>query len=42
MPKDTKNKEAAMKFIAFAASPEGQAEMAAGTGYAPTNLKSLR
>jgi len=40
VPKGTKNKEAAMKFIAFAASPEGQAEMAAGTGYAPTNLKS--
>ncbi|MGG7516509.1 ABC transporter substrate-binding protein [Allorhizobium undicola] len=40
VPKGTKNKEAAMKFIAFAASPEGQAEMAAGTGYAPTNTKS--
>ena len=40
VPKGTKNKEAAMKFIAYAASPEGQAEMAAGTGYAPTNVKS--
>ncbi|MCX8997176.1 polyamine ABC transporter substrate-binding protein [Rhizobiaceae bacterium BDR2-2] len=40
VPKGAKNKEAAMKFIAFAVSPEGQAEMAAGTGYAPTNLKS--
>lgn len=40
VPKGTKNKEAAMKFIAYATSPEGQAEMAAGTGYAPTNLKS--
>lgn len=40
VPKGTKNKDAAMKFIAFAVSPEGQAEMAAGTGYAPTNLKS--
>ncbi len=40
VPKGAKNKEAAMKFIAYASSPEGQAEMAAGTGYAPTNLKS--
>ncbi|MBB4009983.1 ABC transporter substrate-binding protein [Allorhizobium taibaishanense] len=40
VPKGTKNKEAAMKFIAFATSPEGQAEMAAGTGYAPVNTKS--
>ncbi|BCH61665.1 ABC transporter substrate-binding protein [Agrobacterium vitis] len=39
-PKGTKNKEAAMKFIAFATSPAGQAEMAAGTGYAPVNTKS--
>ncbi|MDQ0457796.1 ABC transporter substrate-binding protein [Rhizobium paknamense] len=40
VPKGTKNKEAAMKFIAFATSPEAQAEMAAGTGYAPINTKS--
>ncbi|MCM2293974.1 ABC transporter substrate-binding protein [Allorhizobium sp. BGMRC 0089] len=40
VPKGAKNKEAAMKFIAFATSLEGQAEMAAGTGYAPTNVKS--
>lgn len=40
VPKGTKNKDAAMKFIAFATSPEGQAEMAAGTGYAPVNTKS--
>ena len=40
VPKGAKNKEAAMKFIAYATSPEGQAEMAAGTGYAPTNIKS--
>lgn len=40
VPKGTKNKDAAMKFIAFATSPEGQAEMAAGTGYAPINTKS--
>lgn len=40
IPKGTKNLEAAMKFIAFATSPEAQAEMAAGTGYAPINTKS--
>lgn len=40
VPKGTKNKEAAMKFIAYATSPQGQADMAAGTGYAPTNVKS--
>lgn len=40
VPKGAKNKEAAMKFIAYATSPEGQAEMAIGTGYAPTNIKS--
>lgn len=40
VPKGTKNKEAAMKFIAFATSAQGQADMAAGTGYAPVNVKS--
>lgn len=40
VPKGTKNKEAAMRFIAYATSPEAQAEMAAKTGYAPTNTKS--
>lgn len=40
IPKGAKNKEAAMKFIAYASSPEGQVEMAVGTGYAPTNIKS--
>ncbi|WP_092742526.1 ABC transporter substrate-binding protein [Xaviernesmea oryzae] len=40
VPMGAKNKDAAMKFIAYATSPEGQAEMAAGTGYAPTNVKS--
>nr|WP_152046837.1 ABC transporter substrate-binding protein [Aureimonas psammosilenae] len=40
VPKGAKNKEAAMKFIAYASSPQGQADMAAATGYAPTNLDS--
>ena len=40
VPKGAKNKEAAMKFIALASSPQGQAEMAAATGYAPTNTES--
>lgn len=40
VPKGTKNKEAAMKFIAEASSAEGQAAFAAATGYAPINLSS--
>jgi putative spermidine/putrescine transport system substrate-binding protein len=40
IPKGCKNKDAAMRFLALAVSPEGQAEMAKLTGYAPTNLKS--
>ncbi|WP_149139533.1 ABC transporter substrate-binding protein [Gemmobacter caeruleus] len=40
VPKGTKNKEAAMKFIAEATSAEGQAAFAAATGYAPVNLGS--
>jgi putative spermidine/putrescine transport system substrate-binding protein len=40
VPKGTKNKQAAMQFIALASSPEGQAEMAKLSGYAPTNSKS--
>jgi putative spermidine/putrescine transport system substrate-binding protein len=40
VPKGAPNKEAAMKFIAYATSPEAQAAMAVGTGYAPTNLDS--
>ncbi len=40
VPKGAPNKEAAMKFLARASSPEGQAEMARLSGYAPTNLKS--
>ncbi|WP_377293140.1 ABC transporter substrate-binding protein [Rhizobium sp. SG2393] len=40
VPKGTKNKEAAMKFIANATSAKPQAEFAAVTGYAPINLGS--
>lgn len=40
VPKGTKNKEAAMEFIATATSAEGQAEMANITGYTPTNLNA--
>lgn len=40
VPKGTKNKDAAMKFIALATSAEGQKELAVATGYAPTNLDS--
>ncbi|WP_413990051.1 ABC transporter substrate-binding protein [Labrys okinawensis] len=40
VPKGTKNKEAAMKFLAQATSPKGQADLATATNYAPTNLKS--
>ncbi|WP_294641199.1 polyamine ABC transporter substrate-binding protein [uncultured Aureimonas sp.] len=40
VPKGAKNKAAAMKFIALASSPQAQADMAAATGYAPTNLDS--
>ena len=38
VPKGTKNKEAAMKFIAYAPSAASQANFAAATGYAPVNL----
>lgn len=41
IPKGTKNKDMAMKFLAKASSAEGQAEMAKQLGYAPTNKKSL-
>ncbi|MGI0526891.1 ABC transporter substrate-binding protein [Rhizobium giardinii] len=40
VPKGTKNKEAAMKFIAAATSADAQANMAISTGYAPINLDS--
>jgi putative spermidine/putrescine transport system substrate-binding protein len=41
VPKGTKNKEAAMKFLALASSPEGQAAFANATAYAPINKASL-
>lgn len=41
VPKGTANKELAMQFLAVAVSPEGQAEMARITGYAPTNTKAV-
>ncbi|WP_245413980.1 ABC transporter substrate-binding protein [Fulvimarina endophytica] len=40
VPKGAKNKDAAMRFIAYATSPEAQAKMAELTGYAPINTKS--
>jgi putative spermidine/putrescine transport system substrate-binding protein len=40
VPKGAPNKEAAMQFIALASSAEAQAEFAAASGYAPTNLDS--
>ncbi len=40
VPKGTKNKDAAMKFIANATSEKAQAEFAAATGYAPINTAS--
>lgn len=40
VPKGAKNKDAAMKFIAYATSADSQAKLATATGYAPTNLDS--
>jgi len=40
VPKGTRNKEAAMRFIAHASSPAAQAGFAAATGYAPIHLDS--
>ena len=40
VPKGTKNKDAAMKFIANATSGKAQADFATATGYAPINLDS--
>lgn len=42
VPKGAKNKEAAMKFIALATSPQAQADMATATGYAPVNIESAK
>ena len=40
IPKGTKNKEAAMAYIAHATSAEAQAAFAVETGYAPINTGS--
>ncbi len=40
IPKGAKNKDAAMRFLAIAASAQGQATFATLSGYAPTNVKS--
>ena len=41
IPKGTPNKDAALKFIAFASTPEAQAEYAKNIAYGPTNNKAL-
>jgi putative spermidine/putrescine transport system substrate-binding protein len=41
VPKGSPNKDAAMKFIAFASTPEAQAEYAKNIAYGPTNTKAL-
>jgi putative spermidine/putrescine transport system substrate-binding protein len=41
IPKGTPNKDAALKFIAFASTPEAQAEYAKNIAYGPTNTKAL-
>jgi len=40
VPKGAPHKAEAMKFLAVATGPKGQADLAAATGYAPINLKS--
>jgi putative spermidine/putrescine transport system substrate-binding protein len=40
IPKGSKHKEAAMKFIALAVGPKAQADFTVKTSYAPINLKS--
>jgi len=40
IPKGTRNKEAAMRFIAHASSAKAQADFAAASGYAPIHLDS--
>lgn len=42
VPKGTKNKEEAMKFLAMATSVRGQADMATQTNYAPVNTESTK
>src|SRR2546423_471472 len=41
IPKGTPNKDAAMKFIAYASTPEAQAEYAKNIAYGPTNKNAL-
>jgi putative spermidine/putrescine transport system substrate-binding protein len=41
IPKGTPNKDAALKFIAFASTPDAQAEYAKNIAYGPTNTKAL-
>lgn len=41
IPKGSPNKDAAMKFLAYAVSAKGQAEMANLSAYGPVNTKSL-
>ncbi|WP_321816350.1 MULTISPECIES: ABC transporter substrate-binding protein [unclassified Paraburkholderia] len=40
IPKGAKHRDAALKFLATATSPQAQAKFAADTGYAPINVKS--
>jgi putative spermidine/putrescine transport system substrate-binding protein len=41
IPKGAPNREASLKFIAFASTPEAQAEYAKHIAYGPTNTKAL-
>jgi putative spermidine/putrescine transport system substrate-binding protein len=41
IPKGSPNKDAALKFIAFASTPDAQAEYARNIAYGPTNHKAL-
>jgi putative spermidine/putrescine transport system substrate-binding protein len=41
IPKGAPNKDAAMKFIAFASTPDAQADYARNISYGPTNKKAL-
>jgi putative spermidine/putrescine transport system substrate-binding protein len=41
IPKGTPNKDAALKFIAFASTPDAQAEYAKNIAYGPTNKNAL-
>jgi putative spermidine/putrescine transport system substrate-binding protein len=41
IPKGTPNKAKALEFIAFASTPEAQAEYAKNIAYGPTNTKAL-